>query len=240
MIYSRAKRTFASVIFLKASLLPDFAARSIRSFDPRWAFFGSLPDNGRILDLGCGRGDNCLALRSVRPPWEIYGIDLLFASEVPEFVKYVQFDLNNRPLPYPDAHFDAILLIHVIEHLQNPLSLCSEIRRLLRPGGRVYIETPNYTTLFVPSFGLKRSQHHPFNFFDDLGHQKPYSKQALYEFIENCGLQVSKLGNTRNWLRIPIDLLGLPWNLIKGDRRRAVGHFWNLYGWCIYGVGQKC
>lgn len=217
----------------------EFARSFVRRFDPRWSFFQGLPIQGRVLEIGCGRGDNCAALRLIRPQWEICGLDVLPASEVPPFIAYVQHNLEVTPLPYPDAHFDAILFVHVIEHLRQPAGLNGEIKRLLRSGGQLYIETPNYTSIFAPSFSLRRDQHYPFNFFDDQEHVKPYSKQSLYEFIENCGLRDIRTGNTRNWLRIPSDLVGLPVALLSGDRRQAVRHFWNLYGWCIYGVGTK-
>src|SRR3972149_6057601 len=52
--------------------------------------------------------------------------------------------------------FDVIMVAHILEHLHFPLILGSEIRRVLKKGGRVYVETPNWTSVFVPSFGYKR------------------------------------------------------------------------------------
>jgi SAM-dependent methyltransferase len=209
------------------------------SFDPRWSFMRNLPDRGRVLEIGCGRGDNCSALRHLHPNLEIHGLDLLDASQVPGDVQYLQHDLALLPLPYPAGSFSAILMIHVLEHLQQPLKLCAELQRLLATEGQLYIEAPNYTSVFAPSFGWARRQHYPFNFYDDLEHHRPYTKQALFEFIESCGLQVQKVGNTRNWMRFPLDLVAFPYALAIGDRPQAVRRFWNLYGWCIFGTGRK-
>lgn len=196
-IYSEGKRdVHQHQSSRKAIKLLELVTRCVRRFDPRWSFIRGLPERGRILEIGCGGGENCLVLQAARPDWEIYGLDVLPASQVPEFVRYARHNLEDMPLPYSDAHFDAVLFVHVIEHLRHPADLNSEITRLLRPGGRFYVETPNYTSLFVPSFGLKRNQHHPFNFFDDLGHVRPYSKQALSSSLKTAGCK-SKQSATR-------------------------------------------
>jgi SAM-dependent methyltransferase len=207
--------------------------------EPRQRFLRSLPANGRVLEIGCGRGENCALLRKLHPQVEIHGLDLLPPAEVPDFVHYRQHDLEREPLPYRDAYFDGILLIHVLEHLHHPIRLCSEIQRMLTPRGSLYVEAPNYTSVLVPSFSLRRHQHHPFNFFDDIEHVRPYTKQALFEFIERCGLHLNIVANARNWLRFPLDLIAFPVALLRGDRPQAVRRFWNLWGWCIFAVGTK-
>ena len=94
--------------------------------------------------------------------------------------------------------------------------------------------------MFVPSFGFHREQAHPFNFFDDITHIKPWTKHSIYTFLKRyCQLEVKKIGNTRNWIRIPFDPFIIILGLIKGNRSYIISSFWNIYGWSIYGIGVK-
>ncbi|WBU56643.1 class I SAM-dependent methyltransferase [Paracoccus sediminicola] len=54
----------------------------------------------------------------------------------------VQFIADGHHLPLPDDHFDAVVVQAVLEHVLQPAEVVAEIRRVLRPGGLVYAETP--------------------------------------------------------------------------------------------------
>ncbi len=212
----------------------------ILRFDQRRRFFRSLQNAHRILDVGCGTGKNALEIRQLHPSLEYHGVDLLQNAHVPSFVHYQQVDLEQGSLPYPDDHFDAILVIHVLEHLHRPLALGSEIRRVLRKNGRVYVETPNWISLFLPSLRVNRGQVGTINFFDDHTHVKPWSKHGLHEFLEgSCRLRVESVGTVRNWLRMPTDPFVLLVGLLSSNRGIAASAIWNLTGWRIFGVGRR-
>lgn len=69
-----------------------------------------------------------------------------------------------RPLPEADASFDLILLMDVLEHLPDPDAVITELRRLLRPGGRMIVSVPflyreheaPHDYVRYTSFGLRR------------------------------------------------------------------------------------
>lgn len=209
-------------------------------FDTRRKFFRRLRGAQHVLDLGCGDGKNCHELREINPQLKFHGVDLLDPGKVPDFIQYHRLDLSTATLPYPDNFFDTILFVHVIEHLDNPASLGKEIQRVLKPGGRIYIETPNWTTMFMPSLGFKREQGYPFNFFDDHTHRKPWSKQGLYEYLkQDCQLRIAKVGTRRNWPKFLVDPLIMIFALLAANRPYLVASFWNVTGWCIYGIGVK-
>ena len=62
-------------------------------------------------------------------------------------------DINNRPWPWADGAVDEIFAAHVLEHLDAPLAAIMEMRRILRPGGKMTIIVPNATGLFAHSIG---------------------------------------------------------------------------------------
>jgi SAM-dependent methyltransferase len=51
-----------------------------------------------------------------------------------------------QPLPYPDARFDLVVAMDVIEHLPEPLPWLRELVRVTRPGGHLFLTTPNYAS----------------------------------------------------------------------------------------------
>lgn len=94
-----------------------------------------LPCEADILDLGAFCSEVPIALARMGYT-RVRGIDLNpMLKSMPDADK-VRYDLGNfMSTPYPDASFDAITAISVIEHGYKPEQLYSEIARLLRPGG---------------------------------------------------------------------------------------------------------
>lgn len=203
-------------------------------------FFLSFQKESRVLELGCGIGRNAMFIKNYYNNIEYHGVDILNKEKVDEYIDYKNCNLENNKLPYEDNYFDKIIFTHVIEHLKDPLSLGSEINRVLKSGGKIYVEAPNWSSILVPSFGFHREQHNPFNFYDDPTHIKPWTKHGIYEFLsDNCDLKVAKVGIVRNWIRIPFDILIVIYGLISGNRKRIISSFWNIYGWCVFGIGKK-
>ncbi len=220
--------------------MKNLVKKILNRFDCKQKFFRSLSDNVKVLDLGCGGGANGIVLRAMHTTVELQGLDIEPQTNLPGFYLFKTVDLDSGVLPFSDNYFDAVIFTHVIEHLRSPLKLGKEINRVMRKGAKIYVETPNWTTAFAPSFGFHREQHNPFNFYDDPTHVKPWSKHGLFEFlVQSCGLNVVKIGNTRNWVRLPFDLIILLYGLLTANRSYVVWSFWNLYGWCIYGVAIK-
>ncbi len=84
----------------------------------------------KILDVGCGIN---------KYPGAI-GIDRNRSSRAD-----LLCDLNRIPYPFRDNSFDELRAIHVIEHVADVIQTVGEFHRLVRPGGRIRIETPHYT-----------------------------------------------------------------------------------------------
>jgi len=203
-------------------------------------FFLSFNNKFKVLELGCGIGRNAMFIKRYFNEVEYHGIDILQEDKVDAFINFKNINLEEHKLPYKTEYFDAIIFTHVLEHLNNPLSLGDEINRVLKKNGKIYTEAPNWTSTLVPSFGFHREQHNPFNFYDDPTHIKPWTKHGIYEFLSaNCKLKVEKVGIVRNWIKLPLDLFIIIGGFFTGNRRRIISSFWNIYGWCVYGVGKK-
>ncbi len=103
-----------------------------------------LPSRGRLLDIGCGTGFR-LSVASA-DGWDAQGIEpSAFASQVAR-EHYGQRCLTGSffDVPFDDGSFDAVVLHAVIEHVTDPRALLGEAARLLRPGGVIALQTPNF------------------------------------------------------------------------------------------------
>jgi len=101
---------------------------------------------GKVLDLGCGDGTHAGALRN-NFDGEIYGIDPSddIIRKAEERYKDINFKTASAyQLPYNDNFFDMIYAIDVIEHLKEPRKMLLEAKRVLKSGGVIIFQTPNY------------------------------------------------------------------------------------------------
>ena len=87
--------------------------------------------NGALLDVGCGTKKHPRAL----------GID-----RSPDTDADVVHDLDAVPWPLDSSSFDEIVLQDVIEHLRDPYAVFAEIHRVARPGARVQLRTPHFSS----------------------------------------------------------------------------------------------
>jgi ubiquinone/menaquinone biosynthesis C-methylase UbiE len=90
-----------------------------------------------ILDAGCGR--HGIVIRRFGPEARVFGMDL--GSELPSDLPVVSGDLAS--IPFRDASFSFVFCRSVFEHLVKPEEVLSEFHRILKPGGRCAILTPN-------------------------------------------------------------------------------------------------
>jgi ubiquinone/menaquinone biosynthesis C-methylase UbiE len=119
-----------------------------------------LPSRGRILEVGCGTGG--LLVAAARMGRTIEGVDLASRWLVIARRRLKDHGLNvsllaaeAERLPYPSQTFDAVVADSVLEHLDDPARAVAEWRRVLRPGGRLIVWSPNrYTLTTDPHLGL--------------------------------------------------------------------------------------
>lgn len=100
------------------------------------------PQEVRLLDVGCSSG--ALLIRAREMGFEAEGVDP--SARAAATARQAGFKVHTGPLEgaqFPDASFEAVTLIEVVEHLRDPRSLLVECRRILKPRGILLITTPN-------------------------------------------------------------------------------------------------
>lgn len=135
------------------SFKPDLDRRiRVRAAVRRRHLLPSKTGQDRLLDIGCGNGSFLGIAKNMS--YRVIGID-----PDPDAIANARqrgFDARVGSLPacrFENSSFDHITLSHVIEHLHDlDRSLC-ELWRLLRPGGRMWIETPNGNGAGLRQFG---------------------------------------------------------------------------------------
>jgi SAM-dependent methyltransferase len=97
--------------------------------------------SGRLLDVGCGEGWFLAQAREAG--YDAVGCDHSLRTLYPPGVT-VESGILDQPggLPFDDASFDAVTSWAVIEHVRDPHAAMREVRRVLRPGGFFFCDTP--------------------------------------------------------------------------------------------------
>lgn len=117
---------------------------SIADFAIRDALLGQKGSiRGRVLDLGCGGRPYEGWLCGPQSSW--IGMDWPDAAHPNGAAPHVLGDA--LALPLAESSFDTVLCTQVLEHVSEPLDLLCEVRRVLRPGGRLVLTAPQYNGL---------------------------------------------------------------------------------------------
>ncbi len=135
----------------------------------------------KILDAGCGTGKNLQLLAKHGDAW---GVDI--AQEAIQFCRMRGIRTERTlvasllELPFPENFFDLALSFDVICNIEHDAAAFQEIRRTLKPGGRMIVQLPAYRFLW--------SAHDV-----AVGHKHRYMARDLRAKIERAGFRVEKL-----------------------------------------------
>jgi len=147
-------------------------------------FVKALVPAERALDLGVGDGRLSSALQAAK----LTGVDVSQVAldrartRLPD-AELVRVD-PDEPLPFPDNTFDLVACIETLEHIRDVQLALSEIRRVLRPGGRLALTTPASARWRV----LLRGVEHPFS-----PHLRSFTRRSLRSTLEAMGFQIIEL-----------------------------------------------
>ena len=118
------------------------------------------PGNNRLLDVGCGNG--AFLSRARDAGWEVFGTD--FDPEAAKHVRAQGIDVwtgDYCKAPFADESFDVITTHQVIEHVYDPSDFIRYLFKWLKPGGSLWLGTPNFDSKLHRLFGENYRFLHP-------------------------------------------------------------------------------
>lgn len=139
-------------------------------------------NSGNLLDVGCSTG---IFLNSARMNFNVHGIEpSIWASEIAR--NNAKMDVINGDFcseEYPEENFDVISFVDVIEHIAEPKKALIKARKILKPGGLVYIVTPDVGSIMSKLLG---------SFWWGLrpAHLHYFSKKTLLAMLKDAGFEI--------------------------------------------------
>jgi 2-polyprenyl-6-hydroxyphenyl methylase/3-demethylubiquinone-9 3-methyltransferase len=204
----------------------------------------NVEESSRCLDVGCGAGETYAQVIHARAA-SYKGVDV--SARAVEIARSGGLDAqvidDAAALPFDDNTFDVAVCIEVLEHLFSPHVAVNEIRRVLRPGGRLIVSAPNvaYWRLRV---NLVLGVWNPLG--DALAIEQPwrdphirfFTPVTLRRMLEQAGFPTVEVGAHGGCL---LDhLTQRPTNFgVSDGYRRAEARFPSLLGMTVHAVAAK-
>lgn len=130
----------------------------------------NMKKKDKLLDIGCGRGDFLKGFKDLG--LDVHGMDCEKSdSPMLRDIKVRYADIETESFPFDAQMFDIVFSKSIIEHLFNPENFMKECHRVLKPGGRIIIMTPDWISQMKI-------------FFNDYTHRQPYTVTAVKDILD--------------------------------------------------------
>jgi 2-polyprenyl-3-methyl-5-hydroxy-6-metoxy-1,4-benzoquinol methylase len=175
--------------------------------------------SGRVLDWGAGWGQTSLLLRARGVRVVAYDVEDKGAASGLLQGTDVRYVVAPGPrLPFADGEFDAVLNCGVLEHVEDEGAALAELRRVLRPGGRLFTYHLPNRYAYTEWLGRQLGRFH---------HDRTYTRREAAAVFERAGFRVEGCRPfhvlPRNvWGRLPARLSLVPWTGVAYDRVDAL------------------
>jgi SAM-dependent methyltransferase len=149
-----------------------------------------LPQNAKILDVGCGDGFHLDVLKEFgRKTWQLEGVDADERAVSAGEQKGLQIHLGTlETVDLPQNAYDLVLLIQTVEHVSDPPELLNQIRALLKPGGKLLIVTDNTDS---PDFRIFKGRY--WGGYHFPRHWNLFNPATMRKLAEKCGFEPQKI-----------------------------------------------
>lgn len=166
LMYANPRRDSGDVVLERDDREYDFAAAHAQRFEKEQmqlrdtentrALLDRLhPDRGLVIEVGSSTGFQLNAFRE--RGWDVLGVepDSNAAALAREHLDIPVKNSILEKAEIPNNHAEAVVMLHVIEHIPDPIGTLREIFRVLKPGGHLVLETPRYDTLAFKLLGRR-------------------------------------------------------------------------------------
>ena len=174
----------------------------------------------RILDVGSGDGRFLEILRDAGArEWRLEGVEIdAAAAEACRAKGFPTHVGRVEEFRDPDGGFDAVVMLQLIEHVDDPVAICRRVFELLRPGGHFIVETPNLAGLDYQAFRGRCWGHYHFP-----RHWNLFSTAALERMLRERGFEIARTESLISTSAWTISLHN--WFLDRGWPDRVVRFF---------------
>lgn len=163
-------------------------------------------ERGRLLDAGCGAGRATALLAAAG--YRVTGIDIslsaLEKARAHSMTASTVAGILDLSLPFADGTFDTVFSCEVIEHLFDIQRYLAEMRRVLRPGGRLFLSTPYHGRLKNLVLALQGFERH----YDPAGpHIRFFTAKSLSHLLQQSGFRLEKTSYLGRFWPLWMDML---------------------------------
>ncbi len=211
-------------------------------YHPRFRFIKNTPIHSKFLDVGAGDGGLQYWKEWRLPPrndLEMYAIDMQKGKLFSRYIDYQICNLDKECIKYDDNYFNVVFISHVLEHINDETRFILDVNRVLKNGGKLYIEIPTPETINYPSRRLFIDQGinvSTVNFFDDNSHLKTYDAEELKRLLHSNGFRILEYGVIEN--KYIEDKL-FSYGIKNNDQELLTYSIWSKLRWAQYIIGEK-
>jgi ubiquinone/menaquinone biosynthesis C-methylase UbiE len=221
---------------------PDHADESSPWYKLVLEFLPPVKDR-QVLEVACGRGgfSRILGARGAN----VCGADfsssaiaiakerLLHDPSLTDRVSYVQADIQK--MPFEENSFDIVISCETIEHVPDPTAALRELHRVCRPGGMLFLTTPNYLNL-MGLYLIYASVRHP-----DLKSSQPLDERYLFpqirHFVASAGWKIIRTDGTVH--QFPFIPRHDPVQIPQLESNRTIRHLLSPFACHYFVVARK-
>ncbi len=162
----------------------------------------TLSSDAKFVDVGCGGAAMLRFINRYYPKISLYGVDISITAI--EHAKKFSNNINLQVapanhLPYPDNFFDALAVSEVLEHVPDIPEVLSEIYRVLKPQGKIYVTMPLEKSLFTLHGLLLKFFNISFS-PEMTTHLQIIDREAIFNQLKKARFDINYISYSQHWM----------------------------------------